>query len=511
MWPFNSTIKSASAQSSNLVITAGTGNVTFGDTVGTAGADYALSNTATVTTLTGGDSGEGGDFSGTFTHAANFGGSGTTVGDVTFQTHRAATYGNGVEGNGITIYSVNEIESSSWGGASYGDSTNDNNLESMMNSIRWTSAANTNAVDSDYDGIVGVKLTGLNSGYVYKLQLLVREACCADRGYDVIFKNASDNEITINDDFSTSGNSLNTDVSQVITYSFEASGSSAIIKLDGSSTSFTDKNPILSGLNPRTACNFKPCRCIGTLTVNASEVTAGSIFTNGALTINNSGSSSITGVIADGENTTATLTKAGAGTLTLSGTNTYTGQTNINAGTLAVTVNDALGSNAAGTVIASGATLDLQNVTYSTTEAITNNGGTLSTSTGTSSYAGTMTLGANSTIDVDGTQLTISTAIGDGSGGYAITKDGNGTLVLSANSTYSGDTIISDGTLTVTGTLADTTDVSVASGAVYDVDATDTIQSLTGAGNVELASITLTPAMPVMMKSQVWLVVPVTH
>jgi hypothetical protein len=51
--------------------------------------------------------------------------------------------------------------------------------------------------------------------------------------------------------------------------------------------------------------------------------------------------------------------------------------------------------------------LDLQNVTYSTTEAITNSG-TLSTSTGTSSYAGTMTLGADSTIDVDGTQLTIS-------------------------------------------------------------------------------------------------------
>ena len=93
-------------------------------------------------------------------------------------------------------------------------------------------------------------------------------------------------------------------------------------------------------------------------------------------------------------------------------------------------------------MIASGATLDLQNVNYTTTEAITNNGGTLATSTGTSAYAGVMTLGADSTVDVDGTQLTISTAIGDGSGGYAITKDGNGTLVLSATSTYTGDTTI---------------------------------------------------------------------
>ena len=66
-------------------------------------------------------------------------------------------------------------------------------------------------------------------------------------------------------------------------------------------------------------------------------------------------------------------------------------------------------------------------------------------------------------------------------------------MLLSGVNTYSGDTAISDGTLQTTGTLADTTDVSVSSGAIYDVDATDTIQSLSGAGNIELASgITLT-------------------
>ena len=226
---------------------------------------------------------------------------------------------------------------------------------------------------------------------------------------------------------------------------------------------------------------------LGNLNITTGALTAGAIKAQGTITVNNSASSAITGIISDGA-TAAILTKTGAGTLSLSGTNTYTGQTNINTGTLAVTVNDALGSNAAGTVIASGATLDLQNVNYTTTEAITNNGGTLATSTGTSAYAGVMTLGADSTVDVDGTQLTISTAIGDGSGGYAITKDGNGTLVLSATSTYTGDTTISNGTLTVTGTLADTTDVSVASGATYDVDQTDTIQSLSGAGTINIAS-----------------------
>ena len=99
-------------------------------------------------------------------------------------------------------------------------------------------------------------------------------------------------------------------------------------------------------------------------------------------------------------------------------------------------------------------------------------------STGTSSYAGTMTLGADSTIDVDGTQLTISTAIGDGSNGYAITKDGNGTLVLSATSTYTGDTTINDGTLKLTGNLNSATDLVIASGATLDLQATQTFASL---------------------------------
>ena len=71
-----------------------------------------------------------------------------------------------------------------------------------------------------------------------------------------------------------------------------------------------------------------------------------------------------------------------------------------------------------------------------------------------------------------------------GSVGYF--KTGEGTLLLSGNNTYTGDTSISAGTITVSGTLADTTDV-INSG-VYDVDATDTIQSLSGAGAVELAS-----------------------
>jgi len=74
------------------------------------------------------------------------------------------------------------------------------------------------------------------------------------------------------------------------------------------------------------------------------------------------------------------------------------------------------------------------------------------------------------------------------SGTSAVTKLGSGNLILSGNSTFAGNTNVSAGTLTTTGTLSDSTDVIVSSGATYDIDQTDTIQSLSGAGTINIAS-----------------------
>ena len=118
------------------------------------------------------------------------------------------------------------------------------------------------------------------------------------------------------------------------------------------------------------------------------------------------------------------LTKAGTGTLTLTGSNTYTGTTTISAGTL---------SFAAGSL--------------DSTSAITFNGGTLQWATGNtqdiSSRFTAIASGKVATIDTNGNNISFASAL-SGEGGLA--KVGTGTLTLTGAHTYSGNTTISAGT-----------------------------------------------------------------
>ena len=182
---------------------------------------------------------------------------------------------------------------------------------------------------------------------------------------------------------------------------------------------------------------------------------------------------------------TGSLDKEGAGTLVLSAANTYTGETTVDGGTLAITNSGALGSSAAGsgTTVNTGATLDLQNVT-GVAEPITLNGGTLAVSTGSSSVTAPMTITGSSTMDVDGTQLTVTNTI---SGSGSLEKDGSGTLVLEAANTYTGATEISSGTLKLMPGASIAESEKVIVNGVLDLGATVDdvyIKSLGGSGSV---------------------------
>ena len=124
------------------------------------------------------------------------------------------------------------------------------------------------------------------------------------------------------------------------------------------------------------------------------------------------------------------LTKMGAGTLTLSGANTYTGGTTLGHGTLDLGNAAALGL----------------------TGTITFNGGILQYGAGSATDYSSRFSSANTqayNIDTNGQSATFGSALSS-SGGF-LTKFGAGTLTLTGANTYTGATTIASGTLLLTG------------------------------------------------------------
>ncbi|MDA9152023.1 autotransporter-associated beta strand repeat-containing protein [bacterium] len=294
---------------------------------------------------------------------------------------------------------------------------------------------------------------------------------------------------------------FSSDSDQILSGDIEGSGTltksgSSTLTLSGTNiysgtTTISDGTLTLSGTESLSVNTAVTVESGASFNVDASN-TVGSITGAGTidiadkevLTVGGDNSSTIFSGIIQSEDGTGTgaITKVGTGSLTLSGNNNFGGAVNVNAGSLVISSNNALGNTTNLTTVGSEATIDFQNVNYSTIELL-HNSGTIATSTGTSTFAGNVQLFANSIVDVDGTQLTLSGNITD-SGARNLTKEGTGILVLSGTNNYSGDTLISAGTLKLTGSLSNLTDVTINSGASLDLQASQTIASLNLDGSI---------------------------
>ncbi len=270
-----------------------------------------------------------------------------------------------------------------------------------------------------------------------------------------------------------------------------------------------------------------------------------SFSAGGTLSVgNNDGSSTFDGVIQNG-GSAINLTKNGTGTFTLTGSNTYTGGTSINAGTLVLDSSAAsaalphtsfLNAGYRTFAVGSGTTLQINSGTYTDSDStyapaisisgsgtivktgtgyfsIYSNGSSLANFTGLIDVqqgilgsngatwgTGTMNLqvdslavfdlrtgnvsinnlsGSGAVESTNGGALNLSLGNNNGSaafsgtisGGFSLIKNGTGTQTFTGANTFTGATTINAGVLTlgVGGTLANTSAITVASGATLNL------------------------------------------
>ncbi|HJP97882.1 MAG TPA: autotransporter-associated beta strand repeat-containing protein [Rhodanobacteraceae bacterium] len=208
---------------------------------------------------------------------------------------------------------------------------------------------------------------------------------------------------------------------------------------------------------------------------------AGDILDNGTLTFFvNSADQSYGGVISG----TGSVAKSGAGTLALTGANTFTGGLwalgdTENSSKLAISSDANLGA-AGGAVLLEGGALEAT-TSFTLTHPLT----LVSAPTP-----------VPSTLQVDsGATLTVANGIA-GDSSADLVKTGPGTLVLAAINGYGGSTTISEGTLALAGTGSLANSSGVRADGTFDISgatggAATVVQSLSGSGAVTLGAQTL--------------------
>ncbi|EBG9960786.1 autotransporter outer membrane beta-barrel domain-containing protein [Salmonella enterica subsp. enterica serovar Worthington] len=259
----------------------------------------------------------------------------------------------------------------------------------------------------------------------------------------------------------------------------------------GSVVKSGDKTLTLSGSNTYTGGTT-----INDGTLVATSVDAlgsGDVTDNATLELNTGGD------FANNIGGTGSVVKSGDKTLTLSGTNSYTGGTTINDGTLVANNVEALGTGD----VTNNATLEL-NTGGDFTNAISGSGQVVKsgdktlTLSGANSYTGGTTISGGTLVandvnalgtgDVTDNATLALNAVGDfnnaigGSG--KVEKSGDDTLTLSGSNTYTGGTLINGGTLVAsnvealgTGDVTDDATLELNTGGDFD-------NAISGSGQV---------------------------
>ena len=245
------------------------------------------------------------------------------------------------------------------------------------------------------------------------------------------------------------------------------------ITLNGTGIGSSGAMRVVGSLNLSGAINLgSNSLIVNTNTSYISNVSGTIDLAGHILTENQAASPNISGIISSSTGVGG-LTNSGTGTLTLSGANTYTGATTVNAGTLQAGIASVGGTNGA---FGNNSAVTLANVA-NTTLALNGFNTQIGSLTGGGTTGGNVTLGA-ATLTVGGDNTSPAAYAGVISGTGAVTKIGIGTETLSGYSTYTGGTTVSAGTLALnagggSGTVMGS--VTVSSGAILSLTATDAL------------------------------------
>jgi autotransporter-associated beta strand protein len=289
---------------------------------------------------------------------------------------------------------------------------------------------------------------------------------------------------------STTGGNGNQFLSASGSTTIDATGLSAgsgMIELDGGTFSLGGSERINDatklGVNGATFAIGANNETVDGLTLASGGVMGGTLI---SATTYQTQSGSISAILAG----SVGLTQTTSGITTLSGANTYSGDTTINDGTLKLGASAVIPDGASkGNVVfnpASGtATLDLNGFGETINGLASSGAGSSIVDNSVAGGPFTLTVGANNATS------TFSGVIKNSTATMNLAKSGTGTLTLSGANSYSGTTIIAQGTLSATGgnAIPDTSDVTVASGATFDLltgpnGTSETVGALYGGGSV---------------------------